>query len=137
MLLNKYKVETYTFSEFRKQYTNNDINLVNKVIEHIKANKVMYLRLVYITALLLHFDILIYANDFGASLDRVGNQIIDMLMSLAKWGCLGIGLKEAIGTVLNGGNVKNAINSSLMYLLLYVFISLYPQLFNMFSGIKF
>ena len=137
MLLNKYKVETYTFSEFRKQYTNNDINLVDKVIEHIKANKVMYLRLVYITALLLHFDILIYANDFGASLDRVGNQIIDMLMSLAKWGCLGIGLKEAIGTVLNGGNVKNAINSSLMYLLLYIFISLYPQLFNLFSGIKF
>ena len=32
MLLNKYKVETYTFSEFRKQYTNNDINLVDKVI---------------------------------------------------------------------------------------------------------
>ena len=137
MLLNKYKVETYTFSEFRKQYTNNDINLVDKVIEHIKANKVMYLRLVYITALLLHFDILIYANDFGASLDRVGNQIIDMLMSLAKWGCLSIGLKEAIGTVLNGASAKNAINSSLMYLLLYIFISLYPQLFNLFSGIKF
>ena len=137
MLLNKYKVETYTFSEFRKQYTNNDINLVDKVIEHIKANKVMYLRLVYITALLLHFDILIYANDFGTSLDRVGNQIIDMLMSLAKWGCLGIGLKEAIGTVLNGGSAKNAINSSLMYLLLYIFISLYPQLFNLFSGIRF
>ena len=137
MLLNKYKVETYTFSEFRKQYTNNDINLVDKVIEHIKANKAMYLRLVYITALLLHFDILIYANEFGASLDRVGNQIIDMLMSLAKWGCLGIGLKEAIGTILNGGSAKNAINSSLMYLLLYIFISLYPQLFNLFSGIKF
>ena len=137
MLLNKYKVETYTFSEFRKQYTNNDINLVDKVIEHIKANKVMYLRLVYITALLLHFDILIYANDFGTSLDRVGNQIIDMLMSLAKWGCLGIGLKEAIGTVLNGGSAKNAINSSLMYLLLYIFISLYPQLFNLFNGIRF
>ena len=137
MLLNKYKVETYTFSEFRKQYTNNDINLVDKVIEHIKANKVMYLRLVYITALLLHFDILIYANDFGASLDRVGNQIIDMLMSLAKWGCLGIGLKEAIGTVLNGGSAKNAINSSVMYLLLYIFISLYPQLFNLISGIRF
>ena len=60
-----------------------------------------------------------------------------MLMSVAKWGCLSMGLKEAIGTVLNGGNVKNAINSSLMYLLLYIFISLYPQLFNLFSGIKF
>ena len=42
-----------------------------------------------------------------------------------------------ITTLLNGGNMKNAVNSGLMYLLGYVFISLYPQLFSLFSGIKF
>lgn len=134
----KLLVNGYTVSEHMELVrSKKDLSLVNKIIDHIKANKVMYARLIFITALLLHFDILIYADSFGSSLDRVGNQIIKMLMSVAKWGCLSMGLKEAIGTVLNGGNVKNAINSSLMYLLLYVFISLYPQLFNMFSGIKF
>ena len=137
MLLSKYKVKNYTFKEFKERYTENDINLVNTMLEHIKQDKSMYIKLVFATSILLNFDGLIYANDFANSLDRVGNQIIDMLMSLAKWGCLGIGLKEAIGTVLNGGSAKNAINSSLMYLLLYIFISLYPQLFNLFSGIKF
>ena len=134
----KILINGYTVTEHMQLVrSKNDLSLVSRMIEHIKANKVMYARLIFITALLLHFDILIYADSFGYSLDRVGNQIINMLMSVAKWGCLSMGLKEAIGTVLNGGNVKNAINSSLMYLLLYVFISLYPQLFNMFSGIKF
>ena len=136
MLLNKYKVETYTFAEFRK-YTEKDINLVDRVIDHIKANKGMYLKLVLFTALLLHFDILIYADSFGTSLDRVGNQILGMLMSVAKWGCLSMGIKDMVTVLLNGGNMKNAINSGLMYLLGYVFISLYPQLFTLFSGIKF
>lgn len=134
----KILINGYTVTEHMQLVrSKNNLSLVSRMIEHIKANKVMYARLIFITALLLHFDILIYADSFGSSLDRVGNQIINMLMSVAKWGCLSMGLKEAIGTVLNGGNVKNAINSSLMYLLLYVFISLYPQLFNMFSGIKF
>ena len=134
----KILINGYTVTEHMQLVrSKNDLSLVSRMIEHIKANKVMYARLIFITALLLHFDILIYADSFASSLDRVGNQIINMLMSVAKWGCLSMGLKEAIGTVLNGGNVKNAINSSLMYLLLYVFISLYPQLFSMFSGIKF
>lgn len=134
----KILINGYTVTEHMKLVkVNNDISLVNKILDHIKANKFMYAKLVFITAMLLHLDLFIYADNFGASLDRVGNQIIKMLMSVAKWGCLSMGLKEAIGTVLNGGNVKNAINSSLMYLLLYVFISLYPQLFSMFSNIKF
>ena len=134
----KILVNGYTVTEHMELVrTRKDIDLINKVIDHVKANKVMYFKLVLFTALLLHFDILIYADSFQTSIDRVGNQILNMLKSVAKWGCLSMGLKEAIGTVLNGGNVKNAINSSLMYLLLYIFISLYPQLFSMFSGIKF
>ena len=84
MLLSKYKVKNYTFKEFKERYTENDINLVNTMLEYIKQNKSMYIKLVFATSILLNFDGLIYANDFANSLDRVGNQIIDMLMSLAK-----------------------------------------------------
>lgn len=134
----KLLINGYTVTEHLKLVRDDkDISLVNKMIDHIKANKVVYARLVLLTALMLHFDILIYADSFGASLDRVGNQILNMLQGVAKWGCLSMGVKDMITTILNGGNMKNAINSGLMYLLGYVFISLYPQLFNLFSGIKF
>lgn len=134
----KILVNGYTVTEHMQLVrSKRDLDLVNKAIDHIKANKGMYLKLVLLTALMLHFDILIYADSFGDSLDRVGNQILGMLESVAKWGCLSMGVKDMITTLLNGGSMKNAINSGLIYLLGYVFISLYPQLFNLFSGIKF
>lgn len=137
MLLNKYKkIEVYTFSEFRER-NNEDIRLVEIVLEHIKENKFVYARLVLVVALMLHYDCFIFANGFESSLDRVGNQLLDMLMAFAKWGCLAMGVKDMVVTLLNGGNMKHAINNGLMYLLGYIFISIYPQLFSMFQGIKF
>lgn len=134
----KILVNGYTVNEHLQLRRNKkDTDLVNRVIGHIKANKVMYARLVLLTALMLHFDILIYADSFGSSLDRVGNKLLNMLMNVAKWGSICMGIKEMITTVLNGGNVKHALNKGLMYLLMYVFISIYPQLFSMFSDIKF
>lgn len=133
------KVREFKKVELVKEvsFNNKEIGIANKVIEHIKRNKLAYARLVLITAIMLHFDIVIYANGFEASLDRVGNQILNMLMGFAKWGCLAMGIKDMVTTLINGGNMKNSINSGLMYLLGYVFISIYPQLFSMFQGIKF
>ena len=134
----KLLINGYTVNEHLELRRNKkDMNLVNRMIGHIKDNKVVYAKLVLVTAILLHFDSLVYADSFGSSLDRVGNQILGMLESVAKWGCLSMGVKDMITVLLNGGNIKNAINSGLMYLLGYVFISLYPQLFSLFSGIRF
>lgn len=133
LLINGYTVTEHLELKRKEK----DTDLVNRVLDHIKANKVMYARLILLTALMLHLDILIYADSFGSSLDRVGNQILGMLESVAKWGCLSMGVKDMITVLLNGGNIKNAINSGLMYLLGYVFISIYPQLFSLFSGIRF
>ena len=136
-MLNK-RIKTYSFSEFKKEYTNEDYSLVEMMLENIKSNKVMYARLVFITASLIHFNVnFTFANDFSTSLDAAGGQILELLMAFAKWGCIGFGVKDMIVTVLNGGNVKNAINNGLVYILAYVFISLYPQLFDLFSKIKF
>ena len=138
MLLNRYRVKSYTLKEFRKEHTSEDITLVERLIDNIKNNKIMYTRLVFITSLLLHFNInFVFSNDFSTSLDAAGMQILELLMAFAKWGCIGFGVKDMIVTVLNGGNVKNAINNGLIYILAYVFISLYPQLFDLFSKIKF
>ena len=136
-MLNK-RIKTYSFSEFKKEYTSQDMMLLERLIDNIKTNKNMYTRLVFITASLIHFNVnFTFANDFSTSLDAAGGQILELLMAFAKWGCIGFGVKDMIVTVLNGGNVKNAINNGLVYILAYVFISLYPQLFDLFSKIKF
>ena len=133
MLLSRYNVRVYKFGEYGKE----DIKLVNRLIEHIKTNKVMYFKLIYLTAILLNLDIIVYASDFGSSLDRVGNQILNMLMSVAKWGCISMGIKSMITTILNGGNIRQATTEGIQYLLGFLFIQFYPQLFEMFKGIKF
>ena len=113
------------------------MKLVNKMLAHIKTNKVMYLRLLWITAMLLNIDCVIFANDFGNSLDKVGNLIVDMLLSVAKWGSISIGIKNMITTVLQGGNIRQAMNEGIQYLIGFLFIQFYPQLFDLFKGIKF
>ena len=133
------KVREFKKVELVKEvsFSEEDVSIANKVLDHIKRNKKVYSRLIIITAIIIHFDSIVYANGFEASLDRVGNQILNMLMSFAKWGCLAMGIKDMVTTLINGGNMKNSINAGLMYLLGYVFISIYPQLFSMFQGIKF
>ena len=133
------KVRDFKRCELVKKvdFSNDDISIANKMLDNIKKNKKVYARLVIVIAIIIHFDSIAYANGFETSLDKVGNQILDMLMAFAKWGCLAMGIKDMVTTLINGGNMKNAINAGLMYLLGYVFISIYPHLFSMFQGIKF
>lgn len=135
----KILVNGYTVTEnlkLRLNKKNEDISIAEKVLNHIQKNKYMYARLVFITALMLHFNITIYANTLEASLDSVGNQLIDMLSSVAKWACIGMGVKNMSATLLNGGSLKRASTEGIQYLLGYLFIQFYPQLFDLFGKIK-
>lgn len=130
--------------EFRRSqilncdFSMEDMTLVDKLLEHIKKNKLMYARLVLMIALMLHFNMnFVFANDFAASLDSVGNQIMKMLIAFAKWGCIAMGVKNMSITMINGGDMKSAMREGTQYLLGFLFIQFYPQLFDMFKGIKF
>ena len=130
-MLNK-RIRTYSFYDFRTQYTSEDITLVNRIISHIQNNKIMYTRVVFITALILHFNMnFIFANEVGASLDATFNQLIDLLKDFAKWGCLGMGLKKLVEEMLSGASFKQASVSGMQYWLCYIFIQFYPKLFDM------
>ena len=103
-MLNK-RIRTYSFYDFRTQYTSEDITLVNRIISHIQNNKIMYTRLILVTALLLHFNInFVFANEVGNSLEATFNQLIELLKDFAKWGCLGMGLKKLVEEMLSGAN---------------------------------
>ena len=130
--------------EFRKvdviecDFNYNDMTIVEKALEHIKKNKGLYMKLVIFSAMLLNYNAtFVYAGNFGASLNQVGNTIVNMLLDLAKWGCIGMGLRNMIITLVNGGNIKQAMSEGVQYWIGYLFIQFYPQLFDLFSGIKF
>ena len=130
-MLNK-RIRTYSFYDFRTQYTSEDITSVNRIISHIQNNKIMYTRLILVTALLLHFNInFVFANEVGTSLDATFNQLIELLKDFAKWGCLGMGLKKLVEEMLSGANFKQASVAGMQYWLCYIFIQFYPKLFDM------
>ena len=130
--------------EFRKveiiecDFSYEDMTIVEKALEHIKKNKGLYMKLVIFTAMLLNYNMtFVYAGSFGSSLNQVGNTIVGMLLDVAKWGCIGMGLRNMIITLINGGNIKQAMTEGIQYWMGYLFIQFYPQLFDLFSGIKF
>lgn len=129
-------IKTYSISEFLHLEEEN-LNMIEKFLDHIKRNKVVYSRLVLLVALLMKNNNIIYAESFEVSLNNSAKQIIDMLLVLAKYSFLGLGLKEIISTMIAGGSFKDATTSGMQYLLTYVLIKLYPSLFNMFSKINF
>lgn len=137
MLLSRYKVKSYKFSEFKRGFGKDELILIERVLDNIKENKAIYAKLVLTTALMLHFNITVFASDFGSSLDSVGSQIVNMLLEVAKWGCIGMGLKSMLTTMINGGNMKQASTEGVQYFLGYLFIQFYPQLFDLFGKIKF
>lgn len=147
------KEETYTFEEFRQikeankildstmnevVFTMEEKRFLDTIVRYIKNNKQLCTRVIFTSALFLISSANpAAASDFGASLDELGNKLMDMFLDVARWACLVFGIKDMSVTMLNGGNIKDAMNSGLMYFVGYVFISLYPSLYNMFRGISF
>lgn len=138
MLLKRNKIENYTFEEFKQciAFNKKDIEIANKVLDKIRKNKTIYAKLVLTLAFMLHANINIYANSLDASLNLVGGQLVDMLSSLAKWVCIGIGIKNMSSTIISGGGLKRASTEGIQYLLAYLFIQFYPQLFDLLGKIK-
>lgn len=141
MLFTVNEVKTYTFEEFREiqgnrkleeKYTKEDLNICERILEHIKTNKAMYGKIVLITAILLYLNVNIgYADSIEASIDTTFNQLINLIKSFAKWGCLGMGLKRSIEEMLSGANFKQASTAGIQYWLCFIFIQFYPKLFEM------
>ena len=129
----KLLINGYTVTEHLElKRSKKDLELVDRILENIKNNKIMYTRLVTVTALLLHFNMnFVFANEIGSSLDATFGQLIELLKDFAKWGCLGMGLKRLVEEMLSGASFKQASVGGMQYWLCYIFIQFYPKLFDM------
>jgi hypothetical protein len=49
---------------------------------------------------------------------------------------MGMGLRNMIITTINGGNMKQAMTEGIQYWVAFLFMQFYPQLFDLFTGVK-
>ena len=137
------KTEIYSVGEFmeiqRTGRTKEELKLVSMMVEHIKSNKVMYARVIFMIALLMNVNAgaFAYTGNFEPSLNEFGQTIVDLFLVAARWASVGMGFKSMITTLLSGGSMKNAVNEGVQYLLAFLFFQLYPQIFDLLRGIKF
>ena len=138
MLLNKYKIKTYTFSEYKNLVTMENLNKFDKVIEHIKKNKNMYLKLVILLAMTIDRSSLtaLASGSLESSLSTLSTKLVGILIAFAKVGCMGMGLKAMVVVLLNGGNMKEASIEGSQYWIGYIFLQLYPFLYDIAEGFE-
>ena len=135
MLFTINKEETFSISEFKeiqanKEVVKEELELVEKVIDHIKKNKEFYTRVGITTASILSYNTtLTFASSLG--MDDSFNEIIGLIKDFGKYGCLGLGLKKTIEEMLAGASFKQASTAGIQYWLCYLFIQFYPKLFDM------
>ena len=110
------------------------LNVNNQIIK-LKKNKRAWKIVIISVALLVDSSTLSLATDvstFQALEKEIGDQfkqIIDLILFIINYACMGAGLKEVIITAINGGGAKDAIFNSLNYWLLSGFSRFFITLF--------
>lgn len=133
MLFKKtYKFESATalilFSDSKKR----EFEVIEKFLINLKNNKVAYVRLVFILAIAMKNTGLSYAEtSIDMELGDTFTQLVDMLLSFSRYGCIFMGGKTMLEHMLHGANLKQATTEGLQYFLFYLLLRFYPMLFNM------
>lgn len=129
----------FSSEEFNNMQYQDDINKLDKMIGIIKRDKTKYMLLVCILAIALNEIESCFAEtySFEVGLSNSCNQIVQLLLVIAQYVFLGLGLKNLITVAISGGSFRDMVSESSQYLLGYVFIKIYPTIFDIFSQIKF
>lgn len=118
-------MKSYTFSEYKQMQ---ELNAIDRFIGNLKKNKKEYARLVFLLAIVIPKQVFATNNDMG--LGDAGFEIVHLLLKFAKYGCMGMGIKNMIEEMLAGANLKQATGAGVQYFIFYIILSLYPKLFD-------
>lgn len=121
-------MKSYTFSEYRQLQ---ELNKVDRFLGSLKKNKKEYARLVFLIAVFMNKNSIVFADVIGAELGSTASQLIDLLLDFAKYGCIFMGGKTMLEHMLHGANLKQATTEGLQYFLFYLLLQFYPKLFTM------
>ena len=141
MLLSKYKVESYSFKEFRNQELIKEMRSLEKSLNHIKKHRMLYKQLVFIVAMMLMKGYLnpalAYATDVSVAVERLNtlcNELLSLVRTVAYWTVLLTTSKDCISQAVNGDRkgVSGAVTKGLMIMAVIYFL---PELFSLMESI--
>ena len=137
---NKKEIVAATASSSELTVTEDDIRVFDKVLSNIKKNKSVYLKLVLLLAISIDkgtLSVLAESSNLGGRLEILSDTIIGTLITVAKFGFMGMGLKEMIISLIDGGNIREASYAGLQHWLGYIFLQFYPYLYDLVEGLVF
>ena len=118
---------------------NKQIIMFDKILGHFKRNKKVYLRIVFVLAITLDRATLIACADsatFISKLNELWDRISGLLFAVGKFSCMGIGIKEMVVCLIDGGNMKEASYAGMKYWLGFIFLQIYPGLYDLVEGLR-
>lgn len=121
-------MKSYTFSEY-KQMMESEYTIVEKFLNSL--SKVEYKRLIVLIAIFMHRGLISYGATTEVEISNVANQILDLLMIFAQYGCMCMGIKSIIENALQGADFRQATTAGIQYFLIYILLTFYPKLFSM------
>lgn len=128
----KPKEEVYTIKEFLALSHEEEISKLDKAIGHIKRNKKMYRKLVFVTACLLTSNTMpIFAT---SSFDAAGMELFDIVVGVAKWIFIAKGGWEIIQKMSTGADVGDISGIVAKYGMGYGSIIMLPRIMNILSS---
>ena len=125
-------MKSYTFSEYKQMIENENISkyiIVEKFLNSL--SKVEYKKLIILVVILIHKGFISYGITTEAEISNVANQILDLLMIFAQYGCMCMGIKSIIENALQGADFRQATTAGIQYFLIYILLTFYPKLFSM------
>mgnify|MGYP006928571895 FL=1 len=125
-------MKSYTFSEYKQMIENENISkyiIVEKFLNSL--SKVEYKKLIILIAIFMHKGFISYGITTEAEISNVANQILDLLMIFAQYGCMCMGIKSIIENALQGADFRQATTAGIQYFLIYILLTFYPKLFSM------
>lgn len=136
---------TYSFDEFKNRELIKEMNKLDNMLNHLKKNRRLYMKLVYIVAMMFMsgyispelFGITAYATDVNqaiAKINDLGEKILELIRVIAYWTVTIITSKNCIRAALNGD--KKGVGESIAQgIIIMATIYFLPELFDMMKGI--
>ena len=136
---------TYSFDEFKNRELIKEMNKLDNMLNHLKKNRRLYMKLVYIVAMMFMsgyispelFGITAYAADVNqaiAKINDLGEKILELIRVIAYWTVTIITSKNCIRAALNGDK-KGVGESITQRIIIMATIYFLPELFDMMKGI--
>lgn len=112
-----------------------EYNRIEGLLNHVKKNRRLYMKLVYVTAILLFNanPVIVMAmnvDDAISKIDKFGNQILKLIQVIAYWVVLIGTVKKCTETAMIGDR-KQIIGEALKGVMIMGIIYFLPELFDM------